>query len=392
MGFLKTKNYNSQIKIYCNIILLLILIVIAGCAASKIIYDVKVDNNPYVMYGEVSSCNFFVPEEFSDSLNKKWEADINGSFPNSSVSIYSNLVFVNDLSGRVYCFNIDNGKKVGQLKLGNGVYTTPVLNMFEVIAVSAERKDNESTLQYYNYKKAELEKEVTIEGRVISELIKIDDGIIFNTDKGIIYKYNFNAYQEWKCETNEFTHSSPALKDNIIVFGNDNGEIIGVDAIKGKLLYRIKISKPFFASPSIIDKTILIGNDDGNLYVLDLSTGKTNWSFETGGRIIMTPACDGSNIYIGNLKGDFFSINIKSHQLNWKIKYDGAFNTTPLVSENLILQPGIDRNLLFINKENGEIVKTMLFDGRVKLTPVYFRNILFIGYDNGILEAYEFQK
>ncbi len=391
MGFLRTKNYLNN-KIYTTIILLIILILIDGCATSKIKYDVKQDNNPYVMYGAVPSRNFYVPEEFSDSLIKKWEADINGSFPNSSVSIYSNLVFANDLSGRVYCFNIDNGKKVGQLKLGNGVYTTPVLNNFVVIAVSAERKDNESTLQYYNYKQAELEKEVTVKGRVISELIKVDDGIIFNTDKGIVYKYNFNGYEEWKCETHEFTHSSPALKDNIIVFGNDNGKIIGLDAIKGKLLYRVKISKPFFASPSIINKTIFIGNDDGKLYALDLSNGKSIWSFETGGRIIMTPASDGENIFIGNLKGDFFSINIKSHQLNWKIKYDGAFNTTPLVSKNLILQPGIDRNLLFIDKKNGDIVKTMSFDGRVKLTPVYFRNTLFIGYDNGILEAYEFQK
>ncbi len=391
MGFLKAENFLHN-KDFPTIILIIILLMIGGCATSKIKYDVKKDNNPYVMYGEIPSRNFYVPVVFSDSLNKKWEADINGTFPNSSVSIYSNLVFANDLSGRIYCFNIDNGKKVGKLKFGSGVYTTPVLNNFDVIAVSAERKDNESILQYYNYSEAKLEKEVTIKGRVISELIKVDDGIIFNTDKGNVYKYNFNGYQEWKCETNEFTHTSPALKDNIIVLGNDNGKIIGVDAIKGKLLYKVKIGKPFFASPTIIGKTVFIGNDDGNLYAINLSTGKINWSFDTGGRIIMTPASDGNNVYIGNLKGDFFSIDIKSHLLNWKTKYDGAFNTTPLVSENLILQPGIDRNLLFINKENGDIVKTKSFDGRLKLTPVYFRNTLFIGYDDGILEAYEFQK
>ena len=368
------------------------MLIFGGCATSKIKYDVKLDKNPYVMYGAIPSRNFYVPTVFTDSLNKKWEADINGSFPNSSVSIYSNLVFANDLSGRVYCFNIDNGKKVGQLKFGSGVYTTPVLNKFDVIAVSAERKDNESTLQYYNYKQAELLKEVSVKGRVISELIKVDDGIIFCTDKGIVYKYNFNGYQEWKCETNEFTHSSPALSNNIIVFGTDDGKIIGVDAIKGKLLYRVKIGNPFFSSPTIINNNVFIGNDDGNLYALNLSNGKTNWSFETSGRIIMTPASDRKNIFIGNLKGDFYSIDINSHQLNWKTKYDGAFNTTPLVSENLILQPAIDKNLLFIDKDNGDIVKTMSFDGRVKLTPVYYRNTLFIGYDNGILEAYEFQK
>ncbi len=391
MGFLKIKKCETAAATF-KIILILGFILLSGCTASRIQFDVKHDKNPYTMYGEVPSRNFYFPVEFSDSLIKKWEADINGNFPNSSVSIYSNLVFVNDLSGRVYCFNIDNGKDVGHLKLGSGVFTTPIINNFIVIAVSAERKDNESTLQYYDYKLGKLLKKSTVPGRVITELIKVNDGIIFTTDHGTVYKYNFNAFQDWKCETKKITHSSPASKYNLIVFGNDDGEITAVDAEKGKLKYRVKVGKPFFSSPTIIDKTIFIGNDNGNLYCLDLNTGKIIWSFQTGGRIIMTPAYDGKNIIIGNLKGELYSINIKSHQLNWKTNYDGAFNTTPLVSENLILQPGLDKNLLFVNKANGEIVKTMAFDGRVKLTPVYYKNTLFIGYDNGILEAYEFQK
>ncbi len=363
-----------------------------GCSTSKIQFDVKQDKNPYVMYGEIPSRNFYVASEFSDSLIKKWDNDINGTFAYSSVSIYNNLVFANDLSGRVYCFNIDNGKEAGHLKFGAGVFTTPIINNFTVIAASAERKDNESILQYYDYKQGKLLKQATIPGRVISEIIKVSDGIIFNTDQGTVYKYNFNAFQEWKCETKKNTHSSPALKDNLIVFGNDDGEITAVDAEKGKLKYRVKIGKPFLSSPTIINDVIYIGNDDGKLYALNLSTGKILWSYQTGGRIIMTPASDGENIFIGNLKGDLYSINIKSHQLNWKSNYDGAFNLTPLVSENLILQPGLDKNLLFVKKDNGEIIKTMSFDGRVRLTPVYFKNTLFIGYDNGILEAYEFQK
>ncbi len=401
MGFLKKHNLHSSSSkkifkthfeiLWFKIFITFISLLIAGCASSKIQYDVKEDSNPYSMFGENPSRTFYTDAVFSDSLLKKWETDINGSFINSSVSVYSDLVFINDLSGRVYCFNIDNGKQVGKLKIGNAVFTTPVLNKNIVIVISAVKKDNESILQYYDYKNAKIFRESYIKGRVTSEIIKADDGIVFITEDGVVYKYDVYGFESWKLDTKVFTHSSPALKNDVIVFGNDKGELIGIDAVSGKIKYKTAIGKTFFASPTIIDNSVYIGNDNGLLYEIDLLSGKIIWKFDTGGRIIMTPVNDGKNIYVGNLKGELFSIDIKTHTLNWKTKFDNAFGITPLVSNNIIALPGIDTRLLFINKSDGELIKTIILDGRVKLTPVYSKNILFIGYDNGILAAYEFK-
>ncbi|MEO8399188.1 MAG: PQQ-binding-like beta-propeller repeat protein [Ignavibacteriaceae bacterium] len=374
------------------IIFSFLLLFAAGCSLSKIQYEANEDLHYYSMFGEIPSRNFFTPQTLSDSIVKKWEADINGSFSNSSVSIYDNLVFVNDLSGRVYCFNINTGKQIGKLKSGDGVFTTPIINKFNVIYASAQRGKNESILQFYDFVKGKLINEITVEGRVISEIIKTEDAIIFNTEDGRVYKFNFFGSKEWGIETKVLTHSSPALKNNIKVFGNDNGEIVGVDALSGKIKFKEKISKPFFASPSIINETIFIGNDDGKLYAIDLNTGKVKWNFNTGGRINMSAASDSNNIYIGNLKGELFSLNIKYHSLNWKQTFDGAFSAAPLVSNNLIIQPDLESKIHFINKDDGRILKSIQLDGRAKLSPVYFKDILFIGYDNGVLAAYEFEK
>ena len=95
MGLLKYK-----------IFILLVIVLISGCARSVIKYATKLDENPYKMYGKNPSRAFFSAESISDSLILKWETEANGSFPNSSVSVYDDLVFINDLSGRIFCYQI----------------------------------------------------------------------------------------------------------------------------------------------------------------------------------------------------------------------------------------------------------------------------------------------
>ena len=104
----------------------------------------------------------------------------------------------------------------------------------------------------------------------------------------------------------------------------------------------------------------------------------------------MTPAADNENIYVGNLEGMFFSINKKSGAPNWKRNYNGLFNATPLITNNRIILSDLDRSFYILDKLTGDIKNKYSLDGRVKLTPVFADSTLFIGYDRGILNAYEF--
>jgi outer membrane protein assembly factor BamB len=106
----------------------------------------------------------------------------------------------------------------------------------------------------------------------------------------------------------------------------------------------------------------------------------------------MTPAFDNKNLIVGNLAGDLFSLDKTSGKLNWKMNTGGLLNATPLLTNNRIIIADSFLAYYLIDKSNGDIKKKISLDGRAKLTPVYFRNVLFIGYDNGNLSAYEFIK
>lgn len=380
MGFLKNK-----------ILLFALLLSLAGCARSIIKYTAKTDEAPYTMFGKIPSREFYVPEFLSDSLILKWESEMYGSFPNSSVSIYEDMVFINDLSGRIFCYNIETGKQIGKLKYSSGaVYSTPIPFRNIVVFPVAQEKDNYTELVYYNFQSGEETELIEIPGRVLTNLLVAEDDIIFTTEIGSAYRYSILGKQKWETNTWVPTRSDPALFDNLLLFGNDFGEIIALDVSTGDSVYVREIGGSFFCGLTISDSIIYCGNENGNLYAINLQDGEIIWQLHTGARISMTPAADSENIYVGNLAGCFYSVSKNSGEVNWKTCLSGIFNSTPLVSENIIVLPDVLFSIHLLNKANGERLKTINLEGRAKLSPVYFRDLLFIGFDDGILRAYEF--
>jgi outer membrane protein assembly factor BamB len=380
MGLLKYK-----------IFLLVVLLLLSGCARSVIKYATKLDENPYQMYGKIPSREFYLPASISDSLVLKWESVANGSFPNSSVSVYEDLVFINDLSGRIFCFNIESGKKIGSLKYSSGsVYSTPIPYRSKIIFPVALEKDNLTELIIYDYAQGKEIEAIEIPGRVLTQMIAVGDEILFTSEVGIAYRFNSMGKKIWETHTRVPTRSSPALVDDLFIFGNDNGEIIALNSASGDSVYVQKIGGHFFSGLTISENVIYAGNDNGFVYALNVEDGEIIWQFDTGARIKMEASFDGQNIYIGNLNGNFFSLNKLNGNENWRRDFSGILNTTPLVTENIIILPDVLFEIHFLDKQSGDVIKSILLDGRAKLSPVIHKNILFIGYDDGVIRAYEF--
>lgn len=381
MGFLKNLIY----------IFYLLTLFSAGCTASLIQTAAHKDENAYTGFGRNPAREFFTKESIKDSLSLKWENSANGGFTNSSVVVYDSLVFVNDLSGRIYCYDFSTGKKIGQLKNEGAVFSTPFIYKFYLIYADAVDDENVTHLKYYDFVMGELKYDIEVEGRCVTEIIGTPEAVIFNTEDGSVYKYDMRGQQIWKTSIKSAVHSSPSMSNGIIVFGNDDGELIGINSEDGKILYRKKIGESFFCGTSVSGDMIYTGNDNGNLYAVELKTGEIRWTYPSGARIMMTPSVTSSEIYFGNLNGDLYSLDRKTGKLNWKTVTGGVLKATPYAAENLLVVPDLNKKFYFVNRENGEITRTVLVEGRNKLSPVIFRNTLFIGFDRGEVQAYELE-
>ncbi len=373
-----------------SLIFFAVLLTTSGCRQSLIQVEARRDDAQFPMFGFSTNRQFYLPVEVNDSITLKWENSINGTFPFSSVVLSDKFVFTSDLSGRIYCFNIETGKESGLLRNKGVINAAPVLHRLWVIYALTEINHNNSYIHFYDFVNGRLVFELPVEGKVLSELIKLKDGIIFTTESGSIIKYNFAGGKEYEIETGVFTHTSTALKDDKLIFGNDAGEIIAFDVNKAKIIYRAKFEDTFAGGIAISANTIFAGSNNGFVYALDLMTGNLLWKFNSGSKVLMTPVFTHDKIYFGNLKGEFFSLNKFDGSMVWKTETKGLLNISPLVTKNLIVLPDHNLKLHFIDVDDGTITKSILLEGRARLSPVFHKDLLFIGFDRGILQAYEF--
>jgi outer membrane protein assembly factor BamB len=377
--------------IYRRLLSIIMIFLLSGCASSLIRTTVHKDEDAYTGFGRNPGREFFIDKNITDSVSLKWQNDVHGSFTNSSVVVYDSLVFVSDLSGRIYCFNIVNGDNIGQLKNSGSIFSTPCINKFYIIYASADDADNITHLIYYDYVLGEKRYEAEAEGRCVTEIIGMTDGVIFNTEDGNTYKYDLKGGRIWKTNTGSGIHSSPSMNDGVIIFGNDDGEIIALNPADGKLIYRNKIAKSFFCGTAVSGDFAYTGNDDGSLYAIDLKTGSIKWKYNSGSRIIMTPVVTEDNIYFGNLGGNLYCINRNDGSRVWETSTDGVLNATPYAAANLLVVPDLNHKFYFVDRKSGAVIRTYHVEGRNKLSPVIFRDLLFIGFDRGELQAYEFK-
>ena len=370
--------------------ILVSLFLFYGCSASLIRIKTYPGQKTYSMFGKTPERDFYSSKSIGDTLIKKWENDVNGGFANTSITVYGGYIFAGDLSGRVFCFNDSTGKQIGKLKYKGAVFSAPIIDKTNVIFAVASENSNESNLISYNFIAGKENYDKEINGKILTEMIKKDSSIIFNTEDGKVFRYSAGGNKIWELESGSFVHSSPAMSDNVIFFGNDKGEILAVDYNNGRLLYRRKTGGPFFCGAAIRDDIAFIGNDNGKLYAIEIKSGNIKWELNTHARITMTPAIKDSIIIIGNLNGDLYAVDKSSGRQIWVNKTGGLLNATPLIARNSVIQPDLNEKLYLIDLFTGKIFDTYSLDGRVKLTPVIADSTLFIGYERGNIRAYKF--
>lgn len=368
------------------------ILILASCTQPINLKRIKLDSPGILSYGNSPQRNFYVDKSLGDSLGFKWSAEMNGSFDNTTVSVYNDYVFVPDLSGRLYVIDKEDGKINGYEIFKGEIPSAIVIETNKAMFVHNEEKEDYFSLYYFNFTLGKVHDRILIKGKCTTELIKLDDGIILLTEEGNLYKFDFIGNKIWKFNSGVYSLSSPASNGKIIMWGNVKGEIVAVNAESGKLEYKKKITNGFEAGITINGSNAFIGDSEGNLFSLNIVNGSPNWKYKTSGKIKSIPVLNSNTVFTCNLDGNVYSIRKADGRLNWELKTSGLLNATPLLFNDYLLQPDVDQKIYLIDISNGKIHKQLNYGERVKLTPVYFDNTIYVGTDRGVVYAYDTPK
>ncbi|MEE9430523.1 MAG: PQQ-binding-like beta-propeller repeat protein [Melioribacteraceae bacterium] len=369
---------------------LLLITILSSCTPRIIIRDTNlndVSNNATQNANE--SVGIVSADSIENGLSFNWDSETYGSFSNSSFTTFDHYLLTSDLGGRVTCFDIENGKKVGQIKYSGEIFQMAIVNKFKIIFIVNNYKENYSTLVVYDYKKGKEVATTELSGKFTNELFQIGDNIFTISNLGKVYKFNLNGWVLWEKDFNVEVLSTNANDNDNVYFASLKGFLLSVDIANGKLNYKKKISNGFQSGITIDGENLFVGDVNGIMYSVNKANGNINWQFKSNTKIVQAPASDFASIYFGNLSGNLFSLNKKSGKLIWTHNAKGLINTIPLVTNDYIIQPNLKKYIDVLNKKTGEQIQTLEFDGRCRTSPNYYRGMVFFGVDKGEVYSYK---
>lgn len=363
------------------------VIFLFGCAASLIKYQGSPVQSSIQPFGINPALDFFVNRTIPDTFKFRWRGETNGNLGFNSVVTTDSLVFVSDLSGRIYCFNKQSGKRVGYLRYKGSIQCAPLIYKNLLIFPLVRLNQNESNLIFYDFSKGTELYKIEIPGKIISLPLLMDDMVYCLTTNGNIIKTNMRGDVMWTKKLKAPNRSNLFHNKGKFIFGSDKGEIVFFDYRTGEESSRVKVANYPLGNISVKDDVIYTSDLSGIIYAI--RDHNILWSFNSGSRVDGYLTSDDNAIYFGNYNGDIFCLSRYRGEQIWRKNYGGVISAAPLVGNNYIIFPNLDRKLLFIDKETGVLINEMKFEGRVRLTPVINDQFLFIGYDNYIVEAYD---
>ena len=106
--------------------------------------------------------------------------------------------------------------------------------------------------------------------------------------------------------------STPALYGSRVFFTTAAGQILEVDKVSGKVLYRLQIGAPTIGSPVVVDNVLIQGDCAGDLYAWNVASATLApgliWKRHFNGCIESTPAVWRGWLYFGTREGYLYGL------------------------------------------------------------------------------------
>lgn len=183
------------------------------------------------------------------------------------------------------------------------------------------------------------------DGEVISSPAIVDEVVYVGSNDGNLYAIDQQTgAQKWKFQTGARVTSSPAVANGLVYFGSYDGNFYAVDAASGKQRWKFRnagerryaathlhgavpagetMPDPFdfyLSSPAVWNGAVYFGSGDGNVYALDAATGALKWKFKTGDVVHASPAIVDGKLYIGSWDSYFYALDAANGKELWRFK------------------------------------------------------------------------
>jgi outer membrane protein assembly factor BamB len=131
------------------------------------------------------------------------------------------------------------------------------------------------------------------------------------------------------------TGSSAVIEGNRAYLGTFASEVVAVDLVAKKIVWRYKDPDrefPYYSSPALAGGRVIIGGRDKAIHALDASTGKSAWKVVTRARVDSSPAVAGGRVFVGSSDGKLYVLDAQTGEKRWEYEIGDALTSSPAIA------------------------------------------------------------
>ena len=234
---------------------------------------------------------------------------------------------------------------------------------------------------------------------------QIDNNLIVNDNLSKVYSVDLNTGKIlWsKYSNSSFNSDIKVFKDNFYTIDFDN-VIRAISSKNGNEIWNFQTENSFIKSEKklsivIKDEIIFFINNLGDVTALDVYNGSLVWQTPTQTNTIYENAFslensdlvfENNTIYFSNNKNEFYSIDARTGAIKWAQSINSSLR--PTIIENFIFTVSNEGYLFIIDDPTGNIIRITdilkKFKDKLEIKPIGFihaKNKIFVSLSNGSL-------
>jgi len=226
-----------------------------------------------------------------------------------------------------------------------------------------------------------------------------------------VHVYDMRGKELFRLPLNKNCDSGAAtLASGLVVLGDTEGTLYGVDAQKGEVIWQFSLSSPVTGVPLAVGDDVVVQTTDNNLYRID-AKGKKVWSFtsQQGGLSLYlsaSPMLHGDHLYALLSNGDAVALDASNGDLTWRkqllLDTDAALlselrapQATPIWLPEWSINGQAMQDVVLFSFYQGDVMALAREDGRtiwtsalpLKSAPLMDAHRLYIADGEGTLKA-----
>ncbi len=191
--------------------------------------------------------------------------------------------------------------------------------------------------------------------------------------------------------------SSPVAVDGSVYFGSGDGNLYALDAVTGKLKWKLKAGDVVHSSPAFANGILYFGDWDSVLYAVDASTGKEKWKFQAGQDDMIhnqvgfqsSPAVANGVVYVGCRDSNVYALDAATGQEKWRFNNEMSWViSSPAVTQGKVIFATSDSSLYHVlDAASGKSVVRKEDKAYMFSSPTIVGDVVLLGVLNGSLMA-----